>query len=320
MKNEKLNILITGASGFIGSGLVKKIADLNRPDIRVVGIDVREPSVSFERESFTFHLLDIRHPKLKEIIHQNDITHVVHLASIVTPGKNSNRDHEYSVDVEGTSNLLHAIKDSPVTQLIITSSGAAYGYHSDNDLWLDEQAPLRGNFEFAYSYHKRIVEELLLKFRTDSPHIRQLILRPGTILGRFANNQITDLFKKPFILGIKDSSSPFVFIWDEDLIEIILKGLLGDAEGIYNVAGDGALSLAEIADILNKRYLPLPSEGLKYALSILKKLKLTQYGPEQVKFLQYRPVLKNEKLKNIFGYKPRFTSKECFLEYLKYQS
>jgi UDP-glucose 4-epimerase len=33
---------------------------------------------------------------------------VVHLASIVTPGKKSNREFEYSVDVDGTRNLLEA--------------------------------------------------------------------------------------------------------------------------------------------------------------------------------------------------------------------
>jgi UDP-glucose 4-epimerase len=39
---------------------------------------------------------------------------------------------------------------------------------------------------------------------------------------------------------------------------------------------------------------------------------LTQYGPEQLDFLRYRPVLLNTKLKTVFGYQPTYTSAEVF--------
>ena len=45
---------------------------------------------------------------------------------------------------------------------------------------------------------------------------------------------------------------------------------------------------------------------------MLKQLHLTQYGPEQVDFLRYRPVLDNRRLKQEFGYVPRKTSSEVF--------
>ena len=41
-------------------------------------------------------------------------------------------------------------------------------------------------------------------------------------------------------------------------------------------------------------------------------MRLTQYGPEQVDFLRYRPVLVNRRLKEEFGYVPRKTSAEVF--------
>jgi len=44
---------------------------------------------------------------------------------------------------------------------------------------------------------------------------------------------------------------------------------------------------------------------------------LTQYGPDQILFMQYRPVLDNRKLKEVFGYTPQKTSLETFLFYLK---
>ena len=47
-------------------------------------------------------------------------------------------------------------------------------------------------------------------------------------------------------------------------------------------------------------------------LRLLRVLKLTQYGPEQVDFLRYRPVLDNRRLKEDFGYIPAKTSREAF--------
>ena len=82
--------------------------------------------------------------------------------------------------------------------------------------------------------------------------------------------------------------------------------------GIYNVAGDGALTIHEIAARLGKRCLVLPAALLRTALALLKPLGLTQYGPEQLDFLRYRPVLLNTRLKQVFGYTPRYTSAEVF--------
>ncbi len=65
-------------------------------------------------------------------------------------------------------------------QIIVTSSGAAYGYHADNPEWLTEDDPVRGNEAFAYSHHKRLVEEMLAVCRTQHPELRQVVLRVGT--------------------------------------------------------------------------------------------------------------------------------------------
>ncbi|MCY1300116.1 hypothetical protein D9M70_496750 [compost metagenome] len=75
--------------------------------------------------------------------------------------------------------------------------------------------------------------------------------------------------------------------------------------------------MAEIAGILGKPYRPLPAGLLRGALALLKPLGLTQYGPEQLDFLRYRPVLDNRRLKEEFGYRPRYSSREAFLAFLK---
>ena len=60
-----------------------------------------------------------------------------------------------------------------------------------------EDDALRGNPEFAYSDHKRQVEEMLARGRREHPELRQLVFRPGAILGEPTRNQITELFEKP---------------------------------------------------------------------------------------------------------------------------
>jgi nucleoside-diphosphate-sugar epimerase len=111
---------------------------------------------------------DIRAPEVDAIVARHKPQVVVHLASIVTPGKKSNREFEYSVDVDGTRNLLEACLSHHVKRVIVSSSGAAYGYHADNPEWLSESDPVRGNQSFAYSWHKRLVEEMLADYRAGS--------------------------------------------------------------------------------------------------------------------------------------------------------
>ena len=301
-------ILVTGGSGFLGSQVVESLA--TSPDVeRIVSVDVVARGASGAVRAET---MDIREPALGELVQEEAINRVVHLASVVTPHPHHTRDFLYSVDVEGTRNVVNAALEGGVHHLVVTSSGAAYGYHADNPDWIDEDAPLRGNPGFAYSDHKRIVEEHLAETRVEHPELDQLVLRPGTILGETVDNQITALFESPVILGIAGSHSPFVFIWDGDVVDIIVEGTLNRRTGIFNLAGDGAVPLRAIASELDKPYVPLPAVVVRGALRMLGGLNLTRYGPEQVDFLRYRPVLSNRRLKAQFGYEPSKTSLEAF--------
>ncbi len=301
-------VLVTGSSGYLGSQVVAALA--RRADLVTVALDLREPAQRLP--GVAYELADIRAPEVDAIVARHSPDVVVHLASIVTPGKNSSREFEYSVDVGGSRNLLQACVRHAVRRIIVSSSGAAYGYHVDNPAWLSESDALRGNQSFAYSWHKRLVEEMLGEYRQQQPQLEQVVLRIGTILGATVDNQITDLFKKPRLLAIRGSDSPFVFIHDQDVVGAILHGVDSPNSGIFNVAGDGKLSIFEIAARLNKRCLVLPAWLLKSALWLLHKLALTQYGPEQLDFLRYRPVLDNRQLKQQFGYVPRLSSAEVF--------
>ena len=309
-----MNVLITGAAGYIGQQLVKLL--LEQQKHRVIAADIRDVSPFEHHENLSYVKLDVRSKEATAIMKEHEVDVVVHLASIVTPGKKSNREFEYSVDVLGTKNILNACVTNRVKRIVISSSGAAYGYHPDNPAWLVETSGVRGNEEFAYAYHKRLVEEMLSDYRELHPELEQTIFRIGTILGETVNNQITNLFEKQVLIGIKGSNSPFVFIWDKDVVQCFAKAIDHERYGIYNLAGDGALTVDELGILLNKRVVKIPAPVVKYGLFTLKRLGLSQYGEEQVGFLRYRPVLSNAKLKKEFGYVPMKTSLEVFEYYM----
>jgi len=303
-------ILVTGAGGYLGRQVVAALAQPGSGAEAVLALDVREAAQRLP--GVTYATADIGDPGLAERLRAQRIDTVVHLAAIVTPGRRSDRQREYQVDVEGTRNVLDACLAAGVRRLVVSSSGAAYGYHADNPAWLRESDAIRGNEEFAYSWHKRLVEEMLARAREGTPQLEQVVLRIGTILGETVDNQITALFDKPRPLAVAGADSPFVFVWDHDVVGVILHALHGAPAGVYNVAGDGALSIHQIAARMGKRCRVLPPALLLAALWLGRRLGLTRYGPEQLRFLRYRPVLDNRRLKEVFGYRPRKTSAEVF--------
>ncbi len=305
-------VLVTGASGYIGRQLIELLANDRRGLETIVAMDLRELDESARLSGVEYCSGDIRDPAIAKTLARYRIDCVVHLASIVTPGKDDTADFEYSVDVLGTRNILEACLSAGVGHFIVTSSGAAYGYHADNPERLYEDYPLRGNESFLYSRHKRQVEEMLAVYRREHPELGQLVLRPGTVLGASVANQITAMFERPVIIGIRGAEVPFVFIWDQDVVACIREAIEQRRRGIYNLAGDGVMTLAEIAKHLGKPYLALPACLVQGALSLLHPLGIAPYGPEQVDFLRYRPVLANDRLKSDFGYTPRLSSAEVF--------
>jgi UDP-glucose 4-epimerase len=295
-------ILITGAAGYVGTRVGARLA---REHV-VLGTDLRP------RTDLGFEVLplDIRDRSLGHLLRERRVTHVVHLASVLEGS--GDRAREYDIDVNGTRNVVEACLAARVRHLTVSSSGAAYGYHADNPAWISESDPLRATTAFAYAHHKRLVEEMLAAYRVSHPQLAQLVLRIGTVLGATTQNQITALFLKRRILCIAGSESPFVFVWDEDVAAAIAHGISGDRAGVFNVAGDGALSLREIARRLGKPRLVLPAFLLKAALGIGRTLGVSRYGPEQLDFLRWRPVLSNARLKAEFGFTPSKTSAEAF--------
>ena len=77
-------ILVTGADGFLGQGLIAELASRHNTDA-VVATDVREVPQARRLPGITYRVLDVRDSGLGALLAEHRIDSVVHLASIVTP-------------------------------------------------------------------------------------------------------------------------------------------------------------------------------------------------------------------------------------------
>lgn len=296
-------VLVTGAAGYLGRLLTARLV---AEGVSCLGTDLQVPAEAACR----IERFDVRDPDLALLLRHHRITHVVHLAAVLEGGRDRRRD--FDIDVNGTRNVVVSCVAAGVGHLTVASSGAAYGYHPDLPQWIDEGDPLRADAAFGYAYHKRLVEELLAEHRETHPALGQLVLRIGTVVGAGTDNLITALFRRRILLAIRGSDTPFVFAWDQDVVGAILHGIAGSHTGIFNVAGSGRMTIRQIARRLGKPVLPLPPGLLAAVLRLARLLRLGRYGPEQVDFIRYRPVLSNRRLQEEFGYRPVKTSAEAF--------
>ncbi len=297
-------VLVTGAAGYLGRLVLDALVEAGDAVAEIVASDVGERPSWLTDPKLAYHRLDVRDaPAVSALfsIVRPDV--VIHLAAIVTPPRDASWRLAWDVDVRGTRHVLDAAVRAGTAKIIVTSSGAAYGYHADNPAALTEDDALRGNQVFAYAHHKRVVEGLLAEYRRRHPELAQLVLRVGTILGEQTKNQITAIFERPIVLGLAGAASPFNFVRDRDVAAVIARGVTDPTfSGTFNVAGEGTMTLAEIARALDKPYLALPVGVVRGALAVLSRLGVGPYGPEQVLFLQHRPVLDARRLTAALGH------------------
>lgn len=311
-------VAVIGASGHLGQLVLGALRRDRRSVERILALDVAPLPDTLHGDGVVFEELDVRSARLAELLDEHHIDTVVDCACIVTPAHGMTRNTQYAIDVDGTHNVLEASAEKGVRQLVFLSSGAAYGFHVDNPAVVDERSPIRGNEELPYARHKRLVEELLARYRASHPELLQLVFRPALVLG--AGGPTMPIFHKRWLVTVAGNGTRFAFVWDEDVVACIVKGIHERKAGIYNLAADGALTMQEIAGITGAQCIPVAAPLLRSALAVLKRLRLSTAGPEQVTFLRYRPVLANTALKRDFGFTPTRSSREVFEAYWKSHS
>jgi len=329
-----VGVAVTGGGGFLGRFLLPRLrlaldeawavargpvgsaggpAEEASARPTLLALDVRLPAEADRLPGVVYEQQDIRSPDLGAVLQRNGVEEVVHLAFVVDP--KADPAFARDVDVNGSRNLLEACLAAGVRGITVISSGAVYGYDPAAAEWLDEDHPLLADETFPYALHKRLVEELLADYRADHPELRQLVLRPGAILGPGVATAATAPFDGRVVIGVRGAAAPFAFVWVEDVADVITQGVLERRAGIYNVVGDGVIALREVAAVLGKRYLALPLGALRFAIRALGRLGLTGYEPAHLDFLRFRPVPKNDRLKADFGPVLRHSAREALLRH-----
>ncbi len=131
-----MKVIVTGAAGFIGAHLSEKL--LERGD-EVTGVDNFDPfypkefkdeniKILSEKGKFRFHELDIRSFEMGKLIQEVGPDIVVHLAAMAGVRPSIQNPMKYvSVNVDGTMNILEAVKESGTKSLVFASSSSVYG-------------------------------------------------------------------------------------------------------------------------------------------------------------------------------------------------
>lgn len=120
MKNKK--ILVTGGSGYLGSHLCKQ---LFRNGYEVYIYDNKPPHHRYFNDHFLGDLRNIN--DLNVCFRKHDFHCVIHLASRIEVGESLKFPTEFwSVNVGGTINLLHAMKQFNVNNIIFSSTSSVY--------------------------------------------------------------------------------------------------------------------------------------------------------------------------------------------------
>lgn len=145
---------VTGATGFIGGWLVRRLLDAGADVVCLVRDWVPQSVLIGERliERIKVVRGDVRDQALLErALGEYEIDTVIHLAAQTIVGiANRNPISTFETNVAGTWALLEACRRSPlVKQIVVASSDKAYGEHEA--LPYDERAPLEGRHPYDVS-------------------------------------------------------------------------------------------------------------------------------------------------------------------------
>ncbi len=147
------NLLVTGASGFLGAAVISRLL---KTDHRVIGLDP-VPAADTPRRHVIDDLSDSR--RLGELLRAENVTHVIHCGGVSGPMVLADDPARImAINVAGSLNLLQAALGRGVKTFIFCSSVSAVGDFYETDP-IDNDYPLRPIS--AYGCSKAAVDMVL---------------------------------------------------------------------------------------------------------------------------------------------------------------
>jgi nucleoside-diphosphate-sugar epimerase len=253
------------------------------------------------------------------LVAQADV--VIHLAFIIM----GSRDESARVNLEGTRNVFEAtVAAERPRRLVYTSSVAAYGYYSDNPVPLTEDVAARGSAEHYYSEQKAACEALLADITKDSS-LEVFVLRPCVVAGPNATaladampwNQLPGPMRavvkaipilKPVV---PDPGYPLQLVHHDDVAAAIALAATAPAPpGVYNIAGDGVVTVTDVARALGGRPVRVPAVAATAASAAISRVPRVPSMLEWLHTARTSMVMDTTKARTQLGWRPLHSSAE----------
>ena len=237
-----VEILVTGATGFVGPHLVSALVAQGYR-VSVLALP-NEDTDQFGWRDVGIHRGDIREAQTLGGAFKN-VEIVFHLAAI--HGLWRPRNEYYEVNLAGTENVCRAALAARVRRLVHLSTWTVYGFGLGRPV--NEDAPLR-HVADTYQITKVDSDNLVRRYLTEEK-LPATIIRPGTIFGdgdRINFGRMADNLRasRAIIIGSGRNALPFVHV--TDVVQgMILAAFEEKARGeIYNISNDQPLTQEEM--------------------------------------------------------------------------
>ncbi|WP_094288721.1 NAD-dependent epimerase/dehydratase family protein [Mycobacterium lehmannii] len=320
-----ITVAVTGPTGEIGKSAVEaleRIADVDE----IIGMARRPFDPAEHGWSKTTYLQGdiLDREAVDALVGRADV--VVHLAFIIM----GSREESARINLAGTRNVFEAtVAAARTRRLVYTSSVAAYGYHSDNPVPLTEDVPPRGSPEHYYSAQKAECEAALADI-VGGTSLEVYVLRPCIVAGPKAPaladampwthlprpvKRMSDalpLLKVP----VPDPGIPLQLVHHDDVAAAIAAAATTTSAppGAYNIAGDGLITVSDVARELGARPIPVPKVTVTAAAGVVARLPFVPSALEWLHIGRTSVVMDTSKAKAQLGWEPKYTSAQTLTE------
>jgi len=307
MADAPLRVAVTGAAGYLGSGLVRRL-EAERLVAGILALDVRPLRDGGPKVRFVRH--DVVEP-VAGLLREHAIDTVVHLAFVLRPSRR--REDTARVNVGGASRVFEDCGKAGVRNVVYLSSTTVYGAHPDNPPMLTEESPVRPVRGFHYGEDKADAERALAECLRRTPGLAATVLRACPVLGPSADNFVSRAFARPVLVGAIGRDPPMQLLHEEDLWEVMAACVVRPAPGVYNLAGEGVVRWSEMARLYGRRMVKLPGPLLRALTGATWALRLqSESNAAGLDFIRYRWTVSTERAKRVLGATFRHTSRQTW--------